>query len=250
MQWDLQPTYDDTAVLYRPVILRMHLVESDQGVEVLPGTSVRVLGLYDDPHAPTVERAKDLWVIGASDRVRTARRRPLPQVDLVASVPTRAAEALFCAGRALERTELLARTLHVVLDRTGGTADTQMAERWVAPAIGMLGHVAGLDLNRASATTTHGSEAFIPSASLASAATALASQLGSLLAEVSSVREFYSVTAGRLFVRLTDQRRDISALVSATVPSRSITDGFDALASDLVAILRLASSIAVSSTVF
>ena len=238
MQWDLQPTYDDTAVLDRPVILRMHLVATDQGVEVLPGASVRVLGLYDDPLAPTVARAKDLWVLGASGRVRTARRRPLPQVDLVASVPTRAAEALFWAGRALERTELVARTLRVVLDRTGGTADTQMAERWVAPAIGMLGHVAGLDLDRPEATTIHGSEAFIPSASLASAATALASQLGSLLAEVSSVREFFSVTAGRLFARLADQRRDISALVAATVPTRSINDRFDALAPDLAADLE------------
>jgi uncharacterized alpha-E superfamily protein len=55
---------------------------------------------------------------------------------------------------------------------------------------------------------------------------------------VSSVREFFSVTAGRLFARLADQRRDISALVAATVPNRSITDGFDALAPDLAADLE------------
>lgn len=239
MQWELQPTYDGATVLYRPVALRMHLVATDQGIEVLPGANARVLALNDDPAAPTVARAKDIWVLGAADRVRVGRRRPLPQVDLIASVPARAAEALFWAGRALERTELVARTLRVVLDRTGGTADNELAERWVGPAIGMLGHVAGLDVTQASTASVHGTDDFDPTASLAAAATALASQLGSLLAEVSSVREFFSVTAGRLFARLADQRRDIGALVSATVHSagnRPAVDGIDAaLAADLEA---------------
>jgi len=216
-QWELQPTYDGIEVTYRPVVMRMHLVAGDQGIDVLPGSNAHVLALSDDPLSPTLARAKDMWVLGATDSVRIGRRRPLPQVDLVASVPTRAAEALFWAGRALERTELVARTLRVVLDRTGGTAETDQAERWVGPAIGMLGHVAGLDFVQASAATVHGTDAFVPTASLASAATALTNQLGSLLAEVSSVREFFSVTAGRLFARLADQRRDISALVTATV---------------------------------
>lgn len=241
MQWELQPTYDGSEVVHRPVVMRMHLVATDQGIEVLPGSNARVLAMNDDPLMPTLARAKDMWVLGASDRVRIGRRRPLPQVDLVASVPTRAAEALFWAGRALERTELVARTLRVVLDRTGGTADTELAERWVGPAIGMLGHVAGLDVVQSSAATVHGTAAFVPTASLASAATALTKQLGSLLAEVSSVREFFSVTAGRLFARLADQRRDISALVTATVirangaPSPTV-GGIDAsLAADLEA---------------
>ena len=240
-RWELQPTYDGTEVVLRPVVFRMHLVATDQGIEVLPGSNARVLAMNDDPMSPTLARAKDMWVLGAGDRARVGRRRPLPQVDLVASVPTRAAEALFWAGRALERTELVARTLRVVLDRTGGTADTELAERWVGPAIGMLGHVAGLDVVRTSAATVHGTDAFVPTASLASAATALTSQLGSLLAEVSSVREFFSVTAGRLFARLADQRRDISALVSATViqsdgSPRPTVGGLEAgLAADLEA---------------
>ncbi len=240
MQWELQPTYDGTEVVYRPVVLRMHLVASDQGIDVLPGANSRVLALGDDPLSPTLARAKDLWVLGAPDRVRIGRRRPLPQVDLVASVPTRAAEALFWAGRALERTELVARTLRVVLDRTGGTADAEQAERWVGPAIGMLGHVAGLDFVQASAATVHGTDAFVPTASLASAATALTNQLGSLLAEVSSVREFFSVTAGRLFARLADQRRDISGLVTSTVfqPDGSLRPTVDGLAAGVAADLE------------
>ncbi len=239
VQWELQPTYDGGSTLYRPVVLRMHLVATNQGIEVLPGSNARVLALSDDPLLPTIARAKDMWVLGAADRVRIGRRRPLPQVDLVASVPTRAAEALFWAGRALERTELVARTLRVVLDRTGGTADTDLAERWVGPAIGMLGHVAGLEVTQASAATVHGTDAFVPTASLASAATALASQLGSLLAEVSSVREFFSVTAGRVFARLADQRRDISALVTATVHNGAGTQpGVDGLAPTMAADLE------------
>jgi uncharacterized circularly permuted ATP-grasp superfamily protein/uncharacterized alpha-E superfamily protein len=240
-QWELQPTYDGSEVVYRPVVMRMHLAATDQGIEVLPGSNARVLAMSDDPLLPTLARAKDMWVLGASDRVRIGRSRPLPQVDLVASVPTRAAEALFWAGRALERTELVARTLRVVLDRTGGTADTEHAERWVGPAIGMLGHVAGLDVVASSAATVHGTDDFVPTASLASAATALTNQLGSLLAEVSSVREFFSITAGRLFARLADQRRDIGGLVSATIfqpngAPRPTVDGLDAaLAADLEA---------------
>ncbi len=244
-EWELQPTFDGSTVLYRPVVMRMHLVATDQGIEVLPGSNAHVLAMSDDPTSPTLARAKDMWVLGASDRVRIGRRRPLPQVDLIASVPTRAAEALFWAGRALERTELVARTLRVVLDRTGGTADTERAEQWVGPAIGMLGHVAGVAVGQASAATVYGSAAFIPTASLASAATALAKQLGSLLAEVSSVREFFSVTAGRVFARLADQRRDIGALVAATVsPTRmsaigiplATVDGLDSMmAADLEA---------------
>ena len=51
---------------------------------------------------------------------RRGRRRsspPLPQVDLAASVPTRAADALFWMGRAAERAEAIARTLRVVAGR-------------------------------------------------------------------------------------------------------------------------------------
>jgi hypothetical protein len=64
--------------------------------------------------------------------------------------------------------------------------------------------------------------------------------LGSLLAEVSSVREFFSVTAGRLFARLADQRRDISGLVTSTVfrPDGSPRPTVDGLAAGLAADLE------------
>lgn len=218
--WVTHPTFDGFDVQHGAVIVRMHLVASDQGVDVLAGANARVLAPGDDPAAPTVVRSKDVWVLGPTDRVRVGRRRPLPQVDLIASVPTRAAEALFWAGRALERTELLARTLRVVLDRTGGTTDTDSAtaDRWVLPAIGMLANVGGLDVNRrATELALRTNTSVTATGALASAAMALAQQLGSLLAEVSSVREFFSVTAGRVFARLADSRSAINKLVSATV---------------------------------
>ena len=217
-EWSMEPTYDGTSVAHRAVILRMHLVASNQGVDVMPGANARVLGLGDDPLAPTTARAKDVWVLGSTDTVRIRRRRPLAQVDLIASVPTRAAEALFWAGRALERTELVARSLRVVLDRTGGTTDVAPNARWVVPAVGMLATVAGLEFDRGTVESeVDGSGSVSATGALGSAAVALAQQLGSLLAEVSSVREFFSVTAGRVFARLADSRSQIGNLMASSV---------------------------------
>ena len=96
-------------VEYRPVVLRLQLVASDRKIDVMQGASARVLNVGDDPNVPTAATAKDVWVIGGTVAPPVvSRREPLPQVDLIASVPTRAAEALFWAGRALERAELVA----------------------------------------------------------------------------------------------------------------------------------------------
>jgi uncharacterized circularly permuted ATP-grasp superfamily protein len=115
----------------RAITLRLHLVASDKGIDVLQGGSARVLLAGDDPIKPTAATAKDVWVIGGTVAPPLLRRRkPLPQVDLIASVPTRAAEALFWAGRAMERAEILARAMEVVLDRTSGLVAAEVAEPW------------------------------------------------------------------------------------------------------------------------
>ncbi len=83
----------------------------------MQGASARVLNVGDDPTSPTSATAKDVWVIGGTVAPpEIPRRDPLPQVDLISSVPTRAAEALFWAGRAIERSELITRSIEVVLD--------------------------------------------------------------------------------------------------------------------------------------
>jgi uncharacterized circularly permuted ATP-grasp superfamily protein/uncharacterized alpha-E superfamily protein len=204
-QWSTTPSYDGNALVERAVTLRLHLVASDKGVDVLQGGSARVLLPGDDPVTPTAATAKDVWVIGGTVAPPALRRRdPLPQVDLIASVPTRAAEALFWAGRAMERSEILARSMEVVLDRTSGLVDAEVAEPWVGHGLDMLTAVAGVgpgEANRAGAVFAAGVEALVH-------------QLGSFLAEASSVREFFSTTSGRMLARLAESRGQLRWLVT------------------------------------
>ncbi len=203
------PCYDGEAVVERPVVLRLHAVADDDGVDVLAGGVARVLAPGDDPVTPTAATAKDIWVLGRSRAPHVvSRRQPLPQVDLIASVPTRAAEALFWAGRAVERSEAIARALRVVLDRTGEVIEV---DGWVAPALAMLTEVAGVNGVNGEARAGE-ADPPTPDAVIDGAVVALSRQLGAMFAEVSSVREFFSVTAGRVLARLADRR---SALRSA-----------------------------------
>ena len=172
----------------------------------------------DDPIRPTAATAKDVWVVGGTVAPPMLRRRnPLPQVDLIESVPTRAAEALFWAGRAMERAEILARVMEVVLDRTSGLVDAEVAEPWVEHGLDMLTAVSGQPLaagapERAGATFAAGVEA-------------LAKQLGSFLAEASSVREFFSTTAGRTLARLAQSRAQLRWMVTEDgAPWPSVVD--------------------------
>jgi uncharacterized circularly permuted ATP-grasp superfamily protein/uncharacterized alpha-E superfamily protein len=205
--WSTWPSYDGSGPVDRAITLRLHLVASDKGIDVLQGGSARVLLPGDDPIRPTAATAKDVWVVGGTVAPPLLRRRePLPQVDLIASVPTRAAEALFWAGRSMERAEILARVMEVVLDRTSGLVDAEVAEPWVEHGLDMLTAVAGLPLaaeapERAGATFAAGVEA-------------LAKQLGSFLAEASSVREFFSTTAGRMLARLAESRAQLRWMVT------------------------------------
>jgi uncharacterized alpha-E superfamily protein len=145
------------------------------------------------------------------------RRDPLPQVDLIASVPTRAAEALFWAGRAMERAEILARAMEVVLDRTSGLVAAEVAEPWAEHGLDMLASIAGTrpdpgDTPRSGAVFASGVEA-------------LAHQLGSFLAEASSVRDFYSTTAGRMLARLAESRAQLRWMVTEDgAPNPSVVD--------------------------
>lgn len=205
--WSTSPSFDGTELVQRAVTLRLHLVASDKGIDVLQGGSARLLLPGDDPIAPTAATAKDVWVIGGTVAPPALRRRePLPQVDLISSVPTRAAEALFWAGRAMERSEILARAMEVVLDRTSGLVEAEVAEPWVGHGLDMLSSVAGL--GSLSGQGPRAAQVF------AGGVEALASQLGSFLAEASSVREFFSTTAGRMLARLADSRAQLRWLVS------------------------------------
>jgi uncharacterized alpha-E superfamily protein len=217
--WFTYPCFDGSQRRERAVALRLHLVASDKGIDVLQGGSARVLGEGDDPMSPTLATAKDVWVVGGTVAPPEIRRRdPLPQVDLISSVPTRAAEALFWAGRAMERSELIARSMEVVLDRTSGLVDAEVAEPWVVHGLDMMAALAGVSAQVDPAAPDRAGATF------ALAVEALADQLGSFLAEASSVREFFSVTAGRMLARLAESRAQLRWLVNADGSTTSVVD--------------------------
>ena len=238
--FELAPCLVGGEVVYRPVVVRLQLVASDRKIEVMQGASARVLNPGDDPNVPTAATAKDVWVIGGTVAPPVvARREPLPQVDLIASVPTRAAEALFWAGRALERAELVTRSLEVVLERTTGVIDTDTAEPWVIPSSAMLMEIAGLPKGMARAAS---GPMATPSEVIERTLTALTNQLGSVLAEVSSVREFFSTSAGRAFARLAASRATIQRLQqdNAVIRAAQIDRGLlDSILNDLSSVIGL-----------
>jgi uncharacterized alpha-E superfamily protein len=207
--WTVYPGYDGSGPVERPVTLRLHLVAGDKGIDVMQGGNANVLGPGDDPTAPTLATTKDVWVVGGTVSPPELRRRdPLPQVDLISSVPTRAAEALFWAGRAMERSEIIARTMEVLLDRTSGLVGAEVAEPWVADGLDMLAAVAGVQYRLDPASSDRAGATF------AAAIEALTLQLGSFLAEASSVREFFSVTAGRMLARLAESRAQLNWMLT------------------------------------
>ncbi len=228
---DVVPGFDGAQVLDRPVVMRLQVVAGDRGIEVMQGGSARVLATGDRPDVPTSATAKDVWVVGGSVAPpRLVRRRPLPQVDLVTSVPTRAAEALYWSGRAMERAALITRALDVVLDRTSGVIDGPAAEPWVGTSIDMVATIAGTNLFDNTERP--------PLVAVEESLTALARQLGSLLAEVTSVREYFSTTAGRVFARLATTRATLQELLELRGASDPSTDpaGIDAEVLDAVLI--------------
>jgi uncharacterized circularly permuted ATP-grasp superfamily protein/uncharacterized alpha-E superfamily protein len=112
----------------RPGVASIRLFAALRGdaVSVMPGGVGRVL----TPSVPVVTQAsaigKDVWVRAdprpddaddAGVAVVAAAMIRLPQVDLGASVPTRAAEAMYWMGRNAERADTVARVAAVILTR-------------------------------------------------------------------------------------------------------------------------------------
>jgi uncharacterized alpha-E superfamily protein len=156
----------------------------------------------DDPTLPTACVAKDVWVLGWTTPPVVAPPR-LPQVDFGRSVPTRAADALYWTNRAAERSEAIARALRVVFSRVEqdpGLAALQGGE-WcrrmgslvqrVRRAPISIDGIAGLDELHDELDLTF---------------EAVASEVGIVLTEATTVREFLSVTTGRVLSQLGELR--------------------------------------------
>ncbi|MFW2333312.1 circularly permuted type 2 ATP-grasp protein [Ilumatobacter sp.] len=208
------------------VVVRMFAVDDGETVVVMPGGTGRVVAPGDDPREPTACLAKDVWVLGQTVAPVVGAR--LPQVNLGRSVPTRAADALYWTNRAAERAEAMARTMRVVgsrleqdpglLSMHGGAWTSRMIR--VTSGIrrnGIWSFDPGLDALQAE---------------LSALGDAVANEIGSLLTEATTVREFLSVTTGRVLSHLAELRTSLQA-------HSTVVDDLDAVLADFAALAGL-----------
>ncbi|MEO6570485.1 MAG: circularly permuted type 2 ATP-grasp protein [Ilumatobacteraceae bacterium] len=226
----LAPGSVDPGLSAAGVVIRLFAVHDGVSVQVLPGGTGRVLAPGDHPHFPTACTAKDVWVLGHTTALSVGPR--LPQVDFGRSVPTRAADALYWTNRAAERAEAMARTMRVISSR-------------IEQDPGLVGLGAGEWTARmqlvAARVRRHrnGAREPVPSPTLDALrdelsliGDAVANEIGSLLTEATTVREFLSVTTGRVLSHLAELR---SSLQQRT----TVVDDLDAVLADFAALAGL-----------
>jgi uncharacterized circularly permuted ATP-grasp superfamily protein/uncharacterized alpha-E superfamily protein len=221
------PVYGENGVEAGSVVVRLFAVHDGTSAAVLPGGSGRVLAPGDDPALPTACAAKDVWVIGRT--LTPLVTTPLPQVDFAGSVPTRAAAALFWMNRSAERAESMARVIRVISSRLEQD-----------PGLGALGGGGWSERMQAvarSARRWSGDPSDLPGIDalydeLARTGDAVAFEIGALLTEATTVREYLSVTTGRVLERLARGRASLQRHVAAV-------DDLDAMLTDLAALVGL-----------
>jgi len=209
------------------VTLRLFAVHDGNRIHVLPGGTGRVLGPDDPPALPTACTAKDVWVLGWTP---TAVAEPprLPQVDFGRSVPTRAADALYWTNRAAERAEAMARTMRVIASRVEqdpGLA-TLRGGAWSDRMVSIASRIRRAVPDPTSAVAER------LEAELAEIGDAVAAEIGVMLTEATTVREFLSVTTGRVLSRLAELR-------STLHDHEMMVDDLDALLADFAAVAGL-----------
>lgn len=221
------PLHGDEGVTQGSVVLRMHAVFDGHSISVLPGGTGRVLAPGDDPRRPSACSAKDVWVLGRT--LTPFVVTTLPQVDFVSSVPTRAAASLFWMNRYAERTDAMTRTARVISARLeqdpglagvdGGGWVLRMQEilRWLRRAPQDSSDLPGIDALYDD---------------LARTGDAIAIEIGNLLTEATCVREFLSVTTGRVLERVSRCRTSLQRHVVEV-------DDLDTLLSDMAALAGL-----------
>lgn len=210
------------------VVIRLFAVHDGTSVAVLPGGTGRVLAPGDDPRFPTACTAKDVWVLGHTVAPTIGPR--LPQVDFGRSVPTRAADALYWTNRAAERAEAMARAMRVISSRMeqdpglvalhGGAWSNRMCR--VAAAVrrnpGIEPYVSPTP------DILHNELSFVGDA--------VAREIGLLLTGATTVREFLSVTTGRVLSHLAELR-------AALQVHTTVVDDLDAVLADFAALAGL-----------
>lgn len=211
------------------VTIRLFAVHDGERVSVLPGGTGRVLADGDHPARPTACAAKDVWVLGWTPPPAVPVPR-LPQVDFGRSVPTRAAAALYWSNRSAERAEVMARTMRVIMARVEQDPGLAALDggRWCRRMGSML-HAA---------RPTNGELVEVDSvealnAQLVATGAAIADEIGTVLTESTTVREFLSVTAGRVLSRLAELRTTMRE------EQPVIVDDLDAVLADFAAMAGL-----------
>ncbi len=182
-------------------VIRLFAVHDGEQVRVLPGGTGRVSAPGDHPELPTACTAKDVWVLGYTAPVAVIGAR-LPQVDFARSVPTCAADALYWTNRAAERAESMARAMRVVASRV--EQDPGLASlRGGAWADRMCSFLAGVR------RSTVADPPVGLRVELAKVGDSVAKEIGRLLSEATTVREFLSVSTGRVLSDLADLRASL-----------------------------------------
>ncbi|MGR3322638.1 MAG: circularly permuted type 2 ATP-grasp protein [Pseudooceanicola sp.] len=123
------PVHEDGALVPRPLCLRLFLVRTRKGWEVMPGGYARV-SAGDDPKAFAMQRGgrvADVWIVSDSAVPRTSL---LTVEETMAgdrpaeiALPSRAADNLFWLGRNVERAELNMRLFRAYFARLGDGAE-------------------------------------------------------------------------------------------------------------------------------
>lgn len=225
------PTFRNGEVVDAPVVVRVHAVAGTDGVTVMAGGNGRVMATGDDPVHPTARLAKDVWVLGADRTTPVVVAPALPQVDLVASVPTRAADAMFWLGRAAERAEAIARTTRVVAARR--QQDPALISfdggRWARRMAFVLRVVSGARLD---ADEPEGRPILALDRALAEATTVVAERIGALVAEAASVGEYLSGATTRVL-------RGLADVGGTFADGRAPIDALDDTIADLAALAGL-----------
>ncbi len=110
------PALDGDSIVPRYAVLRSFLVADGDGFSYMDGGLTSSASDPGDVRMSSGGVSKDTWVVASAEDQSWSSRRatPLPQVDLRASVTSRAAEAMYWIGRNLERSETVIRVVRSI----------------------------------------------------------------------------------------------------------------------------------------
>ena len=126
------PAFVDGQIVARPMSLRVFMLRTSDGWQVMPGGYARI-GRTEDPTALTMQHGgsvSDVWVMRnhpvSKEGVLDGTKKPYLRVQ-PGLLPSRAADNLFWLGRYVERAEFVIRLLRAYHVRLAETSDTNSA---------------------------------------------------------------------------------------------------------------------------